>query len=111
MRGNTARRKADVRRRMKPAHRQSVARIQKAGHSRDHPLANGGRPGGCREEVVTASEKDPKRLWSAGRQVHSGWAWKTAGLNATELSAYCRSGGLLFPRQVDALAPGSPGMQ
>jgi hypothetical protein len=47
-------------------------------------------------EVVPASEKDPGR-WSAADKFTV--VLETAGLIATELSAYCRELGL-FPEQV-----------
>ena len=48
-------------------------------------------------EVVPASEKDPEG-WSAADKFMV--LLESAGLNATELSAYCRERGL-FPEQVD----------
>jgi transposase-like protein len=48
-------------------------------------------------EVVPASEKDPEG-WSATDKFTV--VLETAGLNATELSAYCRERGL-FPEQVE----------
>ena len=48
-------------------------------------------------EVVPASEKGTEG-WSAGDMFTVGM--ETAGLNATELSAYCRERGL-FPEQVN----------
>jgi transposase len=48
-------------------------------------------------EVVPASEKDPEG-WSATDKFTA--VLETAGLNATELSAYCRQRGL-FPEQVE----------
>ena len=48
-------------------------------------------------EVVPASEKDPEG-WSATDKFTV--VLETAGLNATELSAYCRERGL-YPEQVE----------
>ena len=48
-------------------------------------------------EVVPASEKEPEG-WSAADKFTV--VLETAGLNATELSAYCRQKGL-YPEQVD----------
>jgi transposase-like protein len=48
------------------------------------------------EEVVPASEKGPEGWGSTDKFT----VVETAGLNATELSAYCRERGL-FPEQVD----------
>ena len=48
-------------------------------------------------EVVPASEKDPEG-WSASDKFTV--VLETAGLNATELSAYCRERGL-YPEQVE----------
>ena len=48
-------------------------------------------------EVVPASEKDPEG-WSAADKFTV--VLETAGLNATELSAYCRERGL-YPEQVE----------
>jgi transposase len=48
-------------------------------------------------EVVPSSEKDPEG-WSATDKFTV--VLETAGLNATELSAYCRERGL-FPEQVE----------
>jgi transposase len=48
-------------------------------------------------EVVPASEKEPED-WGATDKFTVGL--ETSGLNATELSAYCRERGL-FPEQVE----------
>ncbi len=56
----------------------------------------GERPGGCKE-VVPASEKDPDG-WSAADKFTV--VLEFAGLNATELSAYC-SERVLYPVQVE----------
>jgi transposase len=48
-------------------------------------------------EVVPASEKDPEGWGATGKFTV---VLDTAGLNATELSAYCRESGL-YPEQVE----------
>ena len=60
------------------------------------PSTAGGRHGRLQGEVVPASEKDPDG-WSAADKFTV--VLETAGLNATELSAYCRERGL-YPEQV-----------
>ena len=88
--------KADVRRRMSPPNRQSVARISE--ETGIHPATlylwrKGWRLEG---EVVPASQKDPEG-WGAADKFTV--VLETAALNATELSAYCRERGL-YPEQV-----------
>jgi len=48
-------------------------------------------------QVVPASQKDPEGWWPADKFTVD---LETAGLNTTELSAYCRERGL-YPEQVD----------
>ena len=79
--------KADVRRRMSPPNRQSVARISE--ETGIHPATlylwrKGWRLEG---EVVPASQKDPEG-WGAADKFTV--VLETAAFNATELSAYCR---------------------
>jgi transposase-like protein len=69
--------KADVRRRMSPPHRQSVARISEE----------------LGIHVVTLYN------WRKAWRLQGTVVMETAGLNETELSAYCRERGL-FPEQV-----------
>jgi transposase-like protein len=96
--------KADVRRRMSPPHRQSDAEIsQELGIHvitlykwRKHWLQQG--------EVVPASQKEPEG-WGAADKFTL--VLETAGLNATELSAYCRERGLL-PEQVERWRQAAP---
>jgi transposase len=76
--------KADVRRRMSPPNRQSVARI-----SEETGIHLEG-------EVVPASQKDPEG-WGAADKFTV--VLETAAFNATELSANCRERGL-YPEQV-----------
>ena len=89
--------KADVRRRMSPSHRQSVAQISAALGIHVVTLYNWRKAWRLQGEVVPASEKDPEG-WSATDKFTV--VLETAGLNATELSAYCRERGL-YPEQVE----------
>jgi transposase-like protein len=89
--------KADVRRRMSPPHRQSVARISKELGIHVITVYKWRKTWRLQGEVVPASEKDPEG-WSATDKFTV--VLETAGLNATELSAYCRERGL-FPEQVE----------
>ena len=88
--------KADVRRRMSPPMRQSVAQISAELGIHVVTLYNWRKAWRLQGEVVPASEKDPDG-WSATDTFTV--VRETAGLNATELSAYCRERGL-FPEQV-----------
>ena len=89
--------KADVRRRMSPPHRQSVAQISAELGIHIVTLYNWRKAWRLQGEVVPASEKDPEG-WSAADKFMV--VLETAGLNATELSAYCRERGL-YPEQVE----------
>ena len=89
--------KADVRRRMSPPHRQSVAQISAELGIHVVTLYNWRKAWRMQGEVVPASEKDPDG-WSATDKFTV--VLETAGLNATELSAYCRERGL-YPEQVE----------
>ena len=89
--------KADVRRRMSPPHRQSVAQISAELGIHIVTLYNWRKAWRLQGEVVPASEKDPDG-WSATDKFTV--VLETAGLNATELSAYCRERGL-YPEQVE----------
>ncbi len=88
--------KADVRRRMSPPHRQSVARIAEELGIHVVTLYNWRKAWRLQGEVVLASEKEPEG-WSAADKFTV--VLETAGLNDTELGAYCRERGL-FPEQV-----------
>ena len=88
--------KADVRRRMHPPHRQSVARISEELGIHVMTLYKWRKAWRLQGEVVPASEKEPEG-WSAA--VKFTVVLESAGLNATELSAYCRERGL-YPEQV-----------
>jgi len=89
--------RADVRRRMSPPHRQSVARISAELGIHVVTHYNWRKTWRLQGEVVPASEKDPEG-WGATDKFTV--VLETAGLNATELSAYCRERGL-YPEQVD----------
>ena len=89
--------KADVRRRMHPPHRQSVARISEELGIHVMTLYKWRKAWRLQGEVVPASEKDPEG-WGATDKFTV--VLETAGLNATELSAYCRERGL-YPEQVE----------
>ena len=89
--------KADVRRRMSPPYRQSVAQISAELGIHVVTLYNWRKAWRLQGEVVPASEKDPEG-WGATDKFTL--VLETAGLNATELSAYCRERGL-FPEQVE----------
>jgi transposase len=89
--------KADVRRRMSPPQRQSVAQISAELGIHIVTLYNWRKAWRLQGEVVPASEKDPEG-WGATDKFTV--VLETAGLNATELSAYCRERGL-YPEQVE----------
>ena len=89
--------KADVRWRMSPLMRQSVARISEELGIHVVTLYNWRKAWRLQGEVVPASDKDPEG-WGATDKFTV--VLETAGLNATELSAYCRERGL-YPEQVE----------
>jgi len=89
--------KADVRRRTSPPHRQSVAWISEELGILVATLYNWRKAWRLQGEVVPACEKDPDG-WSTADKFTV--VLETAGLNATELSAYCRERGL-YPEQVE----------
>ena len=89
--------KADVRKRMSPPQRQSVARISEELGIHVMTLYKWRKSWRLQGEVVPASEKEPEG-WSAADKFTV--VLETPGLNATELSAYCRQKGL-YPEQVD----------
>jgi transposase len=89
--------KADVRRRMSPPHRQSVAQISAELGIHVVTLYSWRKTWRLQGEVVPASEKDPEG-WGATDKFTV--VLETAGLNATELSAYCQERGL-YPEQVE----------
>jgi transposase len=77
--------------------RQSVAQISAELGIHVVTLYNWRKAWRLQGEVVPASEKEPEG-WSAADKFTV--VMETAGLNATELSAYCRERGL-FPEQVE----------
>jgi len=79
--------KADVRRRMSPPQRQSVARISEELGIHVMTLYKWRKTWRLQGEVVPASEREPEG-WSAADKFTV--VLETAGFNATELSAYCR---------------------
>jgi transposase-like protein len=89
--------KADVRRQMILPMRQSVAQISAELGIHMVTLYNWRKAWRLQGEVVPASEKDPEG-WGATDKFTV--VLETAGLNATELSAYCRERGL-YPEQVE----------
>lgn len=88
--------KADVRRRMSPPNRQSVARISEETGIHVATLYVWRKGWRLEGEVVPASQKDPEG-WGAADKFTV--VLETAAFNATELSAYCRERGL-YPEQV-----------
>ena len=82
---------------MHQPHRQSVARISEELGIHVMTLYKWRKAWRLQGEVVPASEKDPEG-WGATDKFTV--VLETAGLNATELSAYCRERGL-FPEQVE----------
>jgi transposase-like protein len=89
--------KADVRRRMSPPARQSVAQISKELGIHIATLYAWRKDWRLQGEVVPASEKAPE-TWSTADKFTV--VLESAGLNATELGAFCRERGL-YPEQVD----------
>ena len=89
--------KADVRRRMTPPSRQSVAQISKELGIHLATLYAWRKAWRLQGEVVPASEKAPEG-WSSADKFTV--VLESAGLNATELGALCRERGL-YPEQVD----------
>jgi transposase-like protein len=89
--------KADVRRRMSPPARQSVAQISKELGIHIATLYAWRKAWRLQGEVVPASEKAPE-TWSTADKFTV--VLESAGLNATELGAFCREQGL-YPEQVD----------
>jgi transposase-like protein len=77
--------------------RQSVARISEELGIHVVTLYNWRKAWRLQGEVVPASDKDPEG-WGATDKFTV--VLETAGLNATELSAYCRERGL-YPEQVE----------
>ena len=82
---------------MSPQDRQDVSQIHKEVSIHRSTLYKWRSNWRLQGEVVPASEKDPDR-WSAADKFTV--VLETAGINATELSSYCRERGL-FLEQVD----------
>jgi len=76
---------------MSPPHRQSVAQISAELGIHIVTLYNWRKAWRLQGEVVPASEKEPEG-WSTADKFTV--VLETAGLNATELCAYCRERGL-----------------
>jgi len=89
--------KADVKRRMSPPKRQSVAQISAELGIHVVTLYSWRKAWQLEEQVVPASQKDQEGWGPADKFTV---VLETAGLNTTELSAYCRERGL-YPEQVD----------
>ena len=89
--------RADVRRRMGPPHRQSVADIAQELGIHVITLYKWRKTWRLQGEVVPATQKDPEGWGPADKFTG---VLETAGLNSTEPAAYCRERGL-FPEQVD----------
>ena len=89
--------KADVKRRMSPPARQSVAQISKELGIHLATLYAWRKAWRLQGEVVPASEKAPES-WSSADKFTV--VLESSGLNATELGAFCRERGL-YPEQVD----------
>ena len=89
--------KDDMRRRMSPQHRQSVAQISAKMGIHVGTLYNWRKTWRLQREVVPESEEDPEGWGSTDKFTG---VLETAGLNATELGAYCRERGL-YPEQVE----------
>jgi len=87
--------KADVRRRMSPPHRQSVAQISAELGIHVVTLYNWRKTWRLQGEVVPASQKDPEGWGLADKFTV---VLETAGLNATELGAIAVSGGCFLNR-------------
>ncbi|MFQ6540282.1 MULTISPECIES: transposase [Aphanothece] len=88
--------KADVRRRVSPRHRQSVAEIAQELGIHVITLYKWRKAWRLQGEVVPATQKEPEGRSAADKLVV---VLETAGLNDTELGAYCRERGL-FPEQL-----------
>ena len=82
---------------MSPPHRQSVAQISAELGIHVVTLYNWRKTWRFQGEVVPASEKDPEGWGSTDKFTV---VLETAGLNGTELGAYCRERGL-YPEQVE----------
>ena len=89
--------KADVRRRIRPPQLQSVARVSEELGNHGMTLYMSRKTWRLQGEVVPIFQREPGGCSAADRFTV---VLKTAGLNATELSAYRRQKGL-YPEHVD----------
>jgi transposase len=89
--------KAHMRRRMSPPHRQSVVQISVELSIHMVTLYNWRKSWRFQGEVVPASEKELESLSAADKCMV---VLEIAGLNGTELRAYCLERGL-YPEQVE----------
>jgi transposase-like protein len=87
---------ADVRRRMSPPHRQSVAEISQELGIHVIILYKWREAWRLQGEVVPAAQNDPEGWGPADK---STVVLETAGFNAAEIDAYCREQGL-FSKQL-----------
>jgi hypothetical protein len=85
--------KAEMKRRMSPPMRQSVARISSELGIHVGALYNRRKAWRLQGEVVPSSEREAKGCSAADKFTV---VLETAGLNPTELSAYCRERGLFL---------------
>ena len=107
--------RAAVRKRMSPPNRESVAQIARDTGITEQTLYNWRRSWQQQGDLVPATGK-PAEQWSAAAKFAV--VLQTAGLNGTELGAFCRERGL-YPQQVarwrqaaqDANHPSAPSMQ
>ncbi len=89
---------------MHPPHRQSVARIAEELGIHVITLYKWRKIWRLQGEVLPSSEKEPEGWSAAGKFTV---VLESAGLNSTELSAYCRERGL-FPEQVSRWRQAAP---
>jgi hypothetical protein len=94
--------KADVRRRMSPPHRQSVAQISVELRIQVVTLYSWRKAWRLHRELVPASQKDPEG-W--GPEDKFTVVLETAELNATELGGYCRERGRYLCLQAPLAQP------
>jgi transposase len=107
--------RAAVRKRMTPPNRESVAQIARDTGITEQTLYNWRRSWQQQGDLVPATGKSAEQ-WSAAAKFAV--VLQTAGLNGTELGAFCRERGL-YPQQVarwrqaaqDANHPSVPSMQ
>jgi len=106
--------RAAVRKRMSPPNRESVAQIARDTGITEQTLYNWRRSWQQQGDLVPATGKSAEQ-WSAAAKFAV--VLQTAGLNGTELGAFCRERGL-YPKQLarwrqaaeDANGPSAPSM-